>query len=88
VRTLPSSASLPARAGTRPSSATPAATAAGAVTYVVKPGDSLTSIAAWFHLHGYGQLYEQNKAILGNDPSLIYPGQRITISSRGMTTSG
>lgn len=58
------------------------------LTYVVRRGDNLTVIAAWFHLHGYGALYENNKAVLGDDPDLIHPGQRITISSRGMTTNG
>lgn len=58
------------------------------LTYVVRPGDNLTVIAAWFHLHGYGRLYEINKALLGDNPDLIHPGQRITISSRGVTTSG
>jgi hypothetical protein len=55
---------------------------------VVQPGDNLSVIAAWFNLHGYGALYEENKAVLGDNPSLIHPGQRITISSGGMTTSG
>jgi LysM repeat protein len=57
------------------------------LTYVVAPGDNLTVIAAWFHLHGYGQLYDENKAVIGADPDLIHPGQRITISSGGVTTS-
>ncbi|MGI8761912.1 MAG: LysM peptidoglycan-binding domain-containing protein [Jatrophihabitantaceae bacterium] len=55
------------------------------ITYTVKKGDNLTVIAAWFHLHGYGGLYERNKAVLGDNPNLIFPGQRITISSSGMT---
>jgi hypothetical protein len=64
---------------TRPKSPAPP------ITYVVKVGDNLTIIAAWFHLHGYGTLYEQNKAVIGDDPDLIYAGQRITISNGGMT---
>jgi hypothetical protein len=57
------------------------------LTYVVKPGDNLTIIAAWFHLHGYGALHDRNKAAIGAEPNLIHPGLRITISDRGMTTS-
>lgn len=55
------------------------------LTYTVLKGDNLFVIAAWFHLHGYGNLYEQNKSIIGDDPNLIYPGQKITISSQGAT---
>lgn len=51
----------------------------------MKPGDNFTVIAAWFHLHGYGVLYDANEAVIGANPSLIRPGQVITISSQGMT---
>lgn len=56
------------------------------LTYVVQPGDSLWSIASWFKLQGYADLYARNKAVLGDNPRLIHPGQRITISDQGMTT--
>jgi LysM repeat protein len=56
-----------------------------AITYTVKPGDNLTVIAAWFHLHGYGALYQWNKQVIGSNPNLIYPGQRITVSAAGNT---
>jgi nucleoid-associated protein YgaU len=55
------------------------------LTYTVQPGDNLSSIAAWFHLRGYGVLYDANKAVIGKDPGLIHPGQIITISSQGIT---
>lgn len=55
------------------------------LTYTVVPGDNLSKIALWFQLHGYGALYEANKAVIGDNPDLIYPGQRITISNGGMT---
>lgn len=58
------------------------------ITYTVKKGDNLSVIAAWFKLHGYGDLYERNRAVIGDDPDLIFPGQQITISARGMTVSG
>lgn len=56
------------------------------LTYVVQPGDNLWSIAAWFKMQGYADLYARNKAVLGDNPELIHPGQRITISAQGMTT--
>ena len=56
-------------------------------TYTVKPGDNLSIIAAWFHLHGYGALYDANKAVIGANSSLIHPGQVITISATGVTIS-
>jgi len=55
------------------------------LTYTVVPGDNLSKIAWWFHTHGYGALYEANKAVLGDNPDLIHPGQHITITSNGMT---
>jgi nucleoid-associated protein YgaU len=55
------------------------------ITFVVKRGDNLSVIAAWFHQHGYGALCEWNRAVIGDNPNVIYPGQRITISGRSMT---
>ena len=54
-------------------------------TYTVLPGDTLSAIAAWFKLHGYNDLYQANKAAIGADPNLIYPGQTITLSAAGVT---
>ena len=42
-----------------------------AVTYVVKPGDTLSGIALWFKLHGYGSLYAANRSVIGSNPSVI-----------------
>jgi nucleoid-associated protein YgaU len=55
----------------------------GPITYTVKPGDNLYNIAKWFKLHGYGALYRWNKKVIGNNPALIFPGQRITVSLHG-----
>ena len=55
------------------------------VTYVVKHGDTLSGIADWFKLHGYGDLYSANIAQIGPNPNLIIPGERITISGTAMT---
>jgi nucleoid-associated protein YgaU len=55
------------------------------LTYVVKPGDNLSDIAAWFKLNGYQSLYEANAAVIGGDPDLIHPGQVITVSDGQMS---
>jgi nucleoid-associated protein YgaU len=62
--------------------------AAGTITYTVKAGDTLSGIAEWFSLHGYGALYTANMSVIGSNPNLILPGERITISHGVMKLSG
>ncbi|MGW1770983.1 transglycosylase family protein [Streptomyces sp. NPDC002104] len=48
--------------------------------YVVAPGDSLSAIATEQHVDGGWQsLYATNRAVVGGDPDLIFPGQRLTL---------
>lgn len=47
-------------------------------TYVVKKGDSLSSIASKYGTT-WQKLYEKNKSVIGSDPDKIYPGQILTI---------
>ncbi|MFE0601911.1 transglycosylase family protein [Streptomyces sp. NPDC058892] len=48
--------------------------------YVVAPGDSLSAIATEQRVEGGWQaLYETNRAVVGDDPNLIFPGQRLTM---------
>ncbi|MFD3541093.1 transglycosylase family protein [Streptomyces sp. NPDC058662] len=48
--------------------------------YVVAPGDSLSAIATEQRVDGGWQaLYETNRATVGSDPDLIFPGQRLTL---------
>jgi hypothetical protein len=49
------------------------------IKYAVRPGDTLSMIASCFQLNGYETLYQQNIAVLGPNPNLIYPGEVITI---------
>lgn len=49
------------------------------MTYVVQPGDRLFDIAAWFELNGFTELFEANRAVIGDNPDLIRPGQTFTI---------
>jgi nucleoid-associated protein YgaU len=50
-------------------------------TYTVKKGDSLWKIAK--NVYGDGskwrQIYEVNKKVIGKNPNLIYPGQKLVI---------
>ncbi len=50
-------------------------------TYVVKGGDSLSEIAQREMGDGdrWKELYEANKAAIGDDPDLIQPGTELTI---------
>ncbi|MGW7346821.1 transglycosylase family protein [Streptomyces sp. NPDC054854] len=48
--------------------------------YVVAPGDSLSAIATDQRVEGGWQaLYETNRATVGGNPNLIFPGQRLTL---------
>ncbi|GAA4931398.1 LysM peptidoglycan-binding domain-containing protein [Streptomyces coeruleoprunus] len=59
-----------------------AATAAAPVKYTVAKGDSLSSIAREHSLSGgWKKLYRDNKNAIGEDPSLIRPGLRLTVGS-------
>ncbi|MCW3844036.1 LysM peptidoglycan-binding domain-containing protein [Micromonospora yasonensis] len=48
--------------------------------YVVRPGDTLSEIAAAHRLDGGWQaLYERNKRVVGDNPGLIFPGQKLAL---------
>ncbi|MEU7846832.1 transglycosylase family protein [Micromonospora parva] len=52
----------------------------GGQTYLVKPGDTLSEIAAEQRVAGGWQaLYEDNRQVVGSDPGLIFPGQRLSL---------
>lgn len=49
-------------------------------TYTVKPGDWLSKIAAKYKTAGgWKHLYDLNRGVVGSNPDLIYPGQRIRL---------
>ncbi|ANS65743.1 secreted protein [Streptomyces lincolnensis] len=51
-------------------------------SYIVRPGDTLASIADSLDLQGgWRALYEENKAAIGTDPSRIVPGQTLGLGT-------
>ncbi|MFI1396449.1 transglycosylase family protein [Streptomyces sp. NPDC020681] len=46
--------------------------------YIVRSGDTLSAIAA-AHDTDWRELYAANKAVIGGDPNLIVPGQRLAL---------
>jgi len=57
------------------------------VIYVVKPGDTLSEIAEHFYGNGtepfWRRIYNANRAVIGNDPNLIKPGEVLKIPFPG-----
>ena len=49
--------------------------------YVVQPGDTLWSVSAWYYGTGgdWHRIYAANRAVIGSNPDLIRPGQRLTL---------
>lgn len=74
----PSPSAIPANAP-NPSRPEKEKGAKASVTYTVQTGDNLSVIAWWFQIHGYRSIYETNKKVIGSNPDLIYPGQKIVI---------
>ncbi|MER5732096.1 transglycosylase family protein [Streptomyces sp. NPDC002138] len=75
----PQTETVPA-AAPRSAAPTPTGTPVLPNPYVVAPGDSLSAIARGQHVEGGWQaLYETNRATVGADPDLIFPGQRLTL---------
>ncbi|MPY36505.1 peptidoglycan DD-metalloendopeptidase family protein [Streptomyces adustus] len=59
---------------------------AGARTYTVVTGDYLAKIADTQHVDGgWHRLYEDNRAAVGADPSLIHPGLKLSIGAKAVT---
>ena len=46
--------------------------------YIVRNGDSLSAIAKKLNIPNWRTLYETNKAIIGANPNLIRPGQKLS----------
>jgi LysM repeat protein len=87
----------PAQANIRIASSTAQVTLASAVSvaaapntvarhgsrYVVRPGDTLSGIAARFAVHGgWPVLYAANRPLIGSDPDVIHPGTVLVLPGR------
>ncbi|MEW1689198.1 peptidoglycan DD-metalloendopeptidase family protein [Streptomyces sp. NPDC091265] len=56
---------------------------AGTKTYSVVSGDYLSKIAAEHKLKGgWEKLYQDNRKVVGDDPSLIFPGMKLTLGGK------
>lgn len=52
--------------------------------YTVRPGDNLSAIAETQELGGdWRRLYASNESLIGTDPDLIFPGQRLDLTIKG-----
>lgn len=74
-------ASLPRqRTVTTPAPPTPTTVPSVREMYTVTPGDSLSRIAREEGVKGgWQRLYEANRKVVGEDPDLIHPGQKLTL---------
>jgi LysM repeat protein len=64
-------------------SPTAAKPATAAARYVVRPGDTLSGIAAALDVRGGWQaLYETNRTVIGTDPDVIQPGTVLVLPGR------
>ncbi|MEU8760295.1 transglycosylase family protein [Streptomyces sp. NPDC048659] len=72
-------AALPAQRK-KPAGTSPTAVPTVREMYTVAPGDSLSAIAREERVHGgWQRLYQDNRKVVGGDPDLIHPGQRLTL---------
>jgi resuscitation-promoting factor RpfA len=74
----PASAAAPARAVSHPGRTAERTSLRSAAVHTVRPGDTLGAIAA---AHGldWRALHAANRAVVGDDPHLILPGQRLAL---------
>lgn len=56
----------------------PSNTVVAQVVYTVKEGDTLSKIAEKYNLN-WKKLYEKNKDVIGDNPDLIFAGQKLVI---------
>ncbi|MFG3204692.1 transglycosylase family protein [Streptomyces sp. NPDC048192] len=70
--------SAPAKTPQRPTGHTNRSESRGTGDYTVREGDTLSTIAA---RHGttWQRIYAANKKVIGDDPNLIVPGQRLAL---------
>lgn len=72
----------PPKPSVKPAPAKVTSTQSQPKKYTVVKGDNLSAIAKKFGLSGWKELYEVNKGVIGGNPNLIYPGQKLTIPGK------
>lgn len=55
--------------------------AASRVIHYVVSGETLSGIASHYGLHNWQTLYAANRNVIGSNPNMIHPGQRLVIPS-------
>ncbi|QMU68879.1 LysM peptidoglycan-binding domain-containing protein [Streptacidiphilus sp. P02-A3a] len=88
----PAAAAAPAHAAhaapAHPAAAHPAGDPAAGAVHVVRTGENLTEIAGALSVGGgWPSIYQQNRAVIGPDPNLIRPGERLRIPMTRATTT-
>ncbi|MGW3215941.1 transglycosylase family protein [Streptomyces parvus] len=79
----------PRKAQTRPAEATPTHVPGKRDAYTVASGDSLSGIASEQRVPGGWQgLYAANRTVVGDDPNLIFPGQRLSLDGSRAPKAG
>ncbi|WP_324800686.1 transglycosylase family protein [Streptomyces cyaneofuscatus] len=74
----------PRKPRTTPAAATPTHVPGKRDAYTVASGDSLSGIADAQRVRGgWQKLYAANRTVVGDDPDLIFPGQRLSLIPRG-----
>ncbi|WP_329025098.1 LysM peptidoglycan-binding domain-containing M23 family metallopeptidase [Streptomyces sp. NBC_00690] len=87
-QTAPVAAPVVASAATTAPATAPAERVATQVTYRVVAGDYLSKIAQEHRVDGgWQQLYADNRAAVGENPSLIHPGLKLTIGGASAAES-
>jgi murein DD-endopeptidase MepM/ murein hydrolase activator NlpD len=76
----------PKKTAAKSAKAHPASAAGAQDRYTVAHGDTLSGIAADHDVKGgWPQLYADNRAVVGGDPDLILPGQRLALDAPAAT---
>ncbi|MEU6954520.1 transglycosylase family protein [Streptomyces sp. NPDC045714] len=89
VRAAAPQSAPPRQPRTRPVEATPTHVPGKRDSYTVASGDSLSGIASAQRVRGGWQgLYATNRTVVGDDPDLIFPGQRLSLDQSRAPKAG
>ncbi|MEU5288047.1 transglycosylase family protein [Streptomyces sp. CA-278952] len=89
VRAAAPQSAPPRQPVTRPVEATPTHVPGKRDAYTVASGDSLSGIASAQRVRGGWQgLYAANRTVVGGDPDLIFPGQRLSLDQSRASKAG